>query len=198
MILEEKKLNIYDEHCKKIQELNGKFHGVTEGKNGDIFTLCGLDVLKFSKINGFLVKVGQIFLKVLKDFERWYSLSKPRNVVYSITTDSLHITDLGLHKIVTLNLETGCQNVVGYFGEGSGQLKNPSAMIVDDVGNLMVIDQGNRRLVVYNSSGRMVKEIVPDNMVKSAIFTGLHLKDDEVVAVFTVDGEGGGIMRYRL
>ena len=191
VILEESKIDILDEHCELLQEIHGKYRGLTEGQDGEILTLRGQEVLKFSKADGIFVLKETIKLVTLEGFEKWYTLSKPRHLLYSRGTGSLHITDYGLHKVVTIDLQTNKQSAVGYFGEGIGQLKNPAAMIADDMGNLLVLDQGNDRIVVCTSSGVWVKVMV--ETIQMAKATGLSLSGNEVVVIYST----GGLVRYR-
>ena len=64
-------------------------------------------------------------------------------------------------------------------------------MIADDMGNLLVLDQGNDRIVVCTSSGVWVKVMV--ETIQMAKATGLSLSGNEVVVIYST----GGLVRYR-
>ena len=198
MLLEEHKLNIFDQHCKPLQELSGRYHGLAEGTDGDIFTLRGLEVLRFIKLEGMYVLKEKIKLEVIEAFEKWHVLSRPKNLLYCMHTSSLHITDHGLHKLLTVNMRNSHHKVAGYLGEGIGQFKRPTGMVVDSMGNLLVLDQGNNRIVVYTSSGKWVKVLIEAEEFEMDNPCGIHFYGDNVVVVFKGKGGRGGMVRYKL
>ena len=142
---------------------------------------------------------GQIKLGVIQTFPDWALLSKARFLTFS--QERIFITDLGLHKLYTLNLITGEQSVSGYMGSKLGQVKRPTGLVVDDGGNLIVGDSENNRLVVVNKAGQVVK-VVPHSDSE-----GLYCFPRDLVRVYNSllavymagsEGERGVIVRYSV
>ena len=110
----------------------------------------------------------------------------------------LHISDKGLHKLLLVDLNTGQQTASGYLGEGMGQFKRPSGMVVDKEGNLLVVDQGNNRVLVYTSSGNWVRVVAdgPEGMEQPC---GVSVCGDSVMVAFMGNKDGrGGVLRYKM
>ena len=77
-----------------------------------------------------------------------------------ITTISIAII-LGVMIFVgSLSLHTYAQNViktVGSPGSGNGQLNDPRGLVVDNKGNLYVVDSGNDRIQEFESNGKLIR-----------------------------------------
>jgi len=169
-ITDNKKLRIFDYFGKQQQEVSGRFHGLVEGENGDILTLKGENIVKLSlgpkrKRTG---KYGKKYfvrnytkwnltkLTVLENYDNWEKLSKPRNLAYS--SGKVYVTDRGLHKVLIVDLESGSQSASGYLGSETGKWRKPTGVLVDQVGHLLVVDQGNARLALCDSSGTFLRQ----------------------------------------
>ncbi|XP_035663764.1 tripartite motif-containing protein 3-like [Branchiostoma floridae] len=50
----------------------------------------------------------------------------------------------------------------GDLGSGEGELKGPSGICTDRVGNIIVADSGNRRVEMFDKTGRFIKHITTD------------------------------------
>jgi len=125
-------------------------------------------------------------------------LSKARFLTY--TQGMIFITDLGLHKLYTLNLSSGEQSASGYMGSKLGQFKRPTGLEADDGGNLIVGDSENNRLVVVNRAGQVVK-VVPHSEGLYCFPHDLVRVKNSLLAVFMASKEGeqqGVIVRYRV
>merc|ERR1719427_2176455 len=145
----------------------GSFRGLAESREGDIFTIAdtpsGPIIKKIAckgKNSDFysLQDGGHIRLEVVREFKHWERQARPSFLLWWDQT--LVITDPGLHKIYQINLlNVKEQKVGGYYGCGSGQISQPSGMMVDDLGNFLVCDRANSRLTVFDRNLKHVKEI---------------------------------------
>ena len=110
----------------------------------------------------------------------------------------LHISDKGLHKLLLVDLTTGQQTASGYFGEGVGQFKRPAGMVVDKDGNLLVVDQGNNRVLVFTGSGNFVRvaAVGQEGLEQPS---GISVCGDSVMVAFMGNKDGrGGLVRYKM
>ena len=177
VLLEKDFLHIFDSQFCHFQSIEGEFHGLTEGPTGEILTIStdrlqdivlkklvreGSEAMLISENRSPYFLSGQIKLDVIQTFNKWRILSKPQFLTYS--QGKVFITDLGLHKLYTVNLTTGEQSESGYMGSKFGNFKQPRGLVADDEGNLIVGDSENNRLVVVNKKGQLVK-VVPQNEV---------------------------------
>jgi len=211
-LVEKDHLHIFDGQVWYLQFIKGEFHGLAEGPSGEIFTLGknktqDIVIKKLVRENSqsepgirrrahFKI-FGQIKLGVIQTFPDWALLSKARFLTYS--QERIFITDLGLHKLYTLNLGTGEQSVSGYMGSKLGQFMRPTGLVADDGGNLMVGDSENNRLVVVNKAGEVVK-VVPHSEGLYCFPHDLVRVDNSLLAVYMAGREGkqGVIVRYKV
>ncbi|HNW32118.1 MAG TPA: hypothetical protein PLR77_07790 [Caldisericia bacterium] len=90
----------------------------------------------------------------IASFEKDWSLVK--TIDFDATScvfkrDKLYVTGKG--KVVVFNEELEELEKLGSQGKGFGQLDNPSALSVDENGNVWVADTGNDRVQVFYKSG---------------------------------------------
>ena len=107
------------------------------------------------------------------------------------------ISDQGLHKIYVVDLANGDQKVWGYLGSNPGQIKRPSGMVTDDMGNLLIGDRGNNRLQVFQSNGNAVKSL-NDFDSKCMSPYGLYRCMDGNVFVVFMGKEEGAVAKFSL
>ena len=141
---------------------------------------------------------GQIPLSVILEFENWETLSKARFLMYS--NERIYITDEGLHKLYIVNLIGGKQMVTGYLGTKSGQFKRPTGLMVDDLGNVLVGDSDNNRLLVYTSEGKFLKVVTQQEDWRYSSPCDLVRQGNSVLAVFRGEGmwDKGAIVKYKV
>jgi hypothetical protein len=143
----------------------GSFRGLAESRGGDIFTIADTPsgpIIKKIACKGknfySLQDGGHIRLEVVREFKHWERQARPSFLLWRDQT--LVIADPGLHKIYQINLlNVKEQKVIGYYGCGPGQISQPSGMLMDDLGNLLVCDRANSRLTVFGRDLKHVKEI---------------------------------------
>merc|ERR1719470_124221 len=87
------------------------------------------------------------------------------------------------------------QLVQGYLGENPGQVRQPTGVVVDDMGNLLVGDSGNNRMGVYTSHGKFVKVVELMDWRPSSPH-GLVRVDNSVYVVLR--GDRGAIVRFTM
>ena len=80
----------------------------------------------------------------------------------------------------------------GYLGSKLGQFKHPTGMLADDVGNVLVADSGNNRLLVYTEEGKFLRVMQQLDVVRLSSPQGLARMGDAVLAVFRGEGGEGG------
>jgi len=198
-LMERNKFHVFDQHLRPIHAVSGTFHGLTEGPNLQILTLSknkdGQNVIKrFVKTKYRYKYAGMILIRAVREFDNWQKLSSLAYLCYN--QGKVFMTDMGLHKILIVDLTTGKQTVKGYLGDEPGQFKKPTGIIVDDVGNLLVGDSGNNRLGVYTDKVKFVK-VVGSEAWHSLSPRGLVRVDDLIYVALKGEKEGA-IARYKL
>merc|ERR1719233_2784107 len=138
----------------------------------------------------------RIKLTILTEFENWRRLSKPSHLVFY--QGKIMMSDKGLHKIFTVDLIGRQQSAWGYFGEGLGQFKSPSGMVVDKSGNLMLVDQGNNRILLYQISGNFVR-VISQAREGFKQPCGISIQAGNVMLAFLGNKDGlGGLIKYKM
>jgi len=198
-LVERNKLHVFDQNIRPLFAIQGVFQGLAEGPNSQILTLGknkdGHNLIKrFARTRYRYKWAGQIPIRAVKEFENWETLSKLRFLHYN--QNKVFITDQGLHKIFIVDLVTGKQVAKGYLGENPGQLKQPTGILADDTGNILVGDSGNDRLGVYTNEGVFVKLA---GFVEWRFMSphGLVRLGNLVYAVFS-GGKEGAIVKYTV
>jgi YVTN family beta-propeller protein len=86
-------------------------------------------------------------------------LQNPTDMTLSPDGAFLYVTDSKAHKVVVFDVETkNVTYVIGRRGNGEGEFNFPSALIFDQDGNLMVLDQANARVQVLTQDGEFLDE----------------------------------------
>jgi len=195
VVTDANKLRIFDEGGILVQEVDGEFSGLAEGDNGDILTLKGefLVCLSQGKDSNSYHNWNLVKLTILETFDNWTSLSRPRHLTYN--QGVVYITDMGLHKIIIVHLDSNKQTVGGFFGSELGQFKKPTGIVSDQCGNLLVMDQGNGAVSVFNKEGIFVKDLwrLESNL---RLGTALRLVGDTLW--ITCRGDQGALLEFRL
>jgi len=207
VITDNKKLRIFDSYGVLQQDVLGRFHGLVEGENGDIFTLKGENLVKLSLgptkkrwgKNGrrsnekSYTEWSLTKLTVLSTFDNWEKLSKPRHLAYS--AGKVYVTDRGLHKVLIVDLVSGSQSAAGYLGSETGKWRKPTGVLVDQVGHLLVVDQGNARLALCDSSGTFLRQslVLGENVRQAGV---LRMYGDELWLVSR--GKGGSLISWSM
>ena len=204
MVVERDRIQIFNKGVQALQTISGRFYGLAEGPGGEVFTL------KQDEENRVFIKqlerkgkkrgsrfefTASIAVTVVHHFHNWATLSKVRFLMYSM--GMVYISDLGLNKMYIIDMKTGQQTSAGYLGGDNGEIKRPTGLLADDLGNIMLADSDNDRLVVFTKSGRFVKVIRLEGGKFSAPH-GLMRQGNTVLAVYMGREGQGGVVRYRV
>jgi len=166
VVTDRNKLRVFDGRGVVQQEVAGRFQGLAEAPQGDVLTLKGEYIVRLfygtqrnkgrGKKTRHYSKAALVRLEALEAFPDWTKVAKPRHL--ACWGDKVFVTDRGLHRIVVVDLSSGRQTAAGYLGNLPGQFRQPSGLVSDAEGNLLVVDQANYRLAVYDQAGAFVKE----------------------------------------
>jgi len=110
-------------------------------------------------------------------------LGKPLLRPFGLATDArgaIYVCDAGNNRIVKLNPDLTADVEIGGFGTDEGAFNRPSFIVVDYDLNLLVSDEGNRRLCRYNSRLQFVEELAfydDEDPLKFGYPSGVNLTD---------------------
>jgi hypothetical protein len=71
----------------------------------------------------------------------------------------LYISDAFRCQILRLILETKTWSSFDFYGRKKGKLKHPAGLLVDDVGNILVADNGRGSLCIFSQRGVFFEEL---------------------------------------
>jgi tripartite motif-containing protein 71 len=83
----------------------------------------------------------------------------------------VYVTDQDLDQVVQVSTFSRTDRSFGGYGYGSGELRSPTAIDVDDEGRVYVCDTENDRVVVFDRFGNFDREILADVVSKPAGIT---------------------------
>ncbi|XP_035658701.1 tripartite motif-containing protein 2-like [Branchiostoma floridae] len=82
---------------------------------------------------------------------------------YFVSSDAsgrILVSDLSNHCVKVMDSDYNLQLKIGSQGSRAGQLQYPCGVAVDHQDNFIVVDHGNSRVLMFDSSGNFVKTIV--------------------------------------
>jgi DNA-binding beta-propeller fold protein YncE len=86
-------------------------------------------------------------------------LLSPVGVAADPSTGRMYVTDNGLNRVTVYSIATGkYSHHFGSEGTGNGQFKGPIGVAVAPSGNLLVADDLNNRIQVFQPSGRFLRQ----------------------------------------
>jgi len=142
--------------------IKGDFRGLAESEDGELITLEIVQDKHFVRF--YERSAGKDEFKLGNSIELKTSQSKmsdlkalPRYLVYR--KNKVYISDYGAAKIYILDILTGHQENVGFYGRGSEHLVNPLPLLVDDHQNILVADQYRKRIHVFDAKGIHAKRV---------------------------------------
>lgn len=71
----------------------------------------------------------------------------------------LHLLDSQAKRLTVVGPDGELARVVGEPGEGPGELRYPSGMVVREDGTVSVLDVGHRAFVVYSADGALLRQV---------------------------------------
>ena len=202
-ILEKGKLQIFTAQMVPFQFKYGYYYGLTEGLNGDVYTIAsireqGYFIQRLSiGPNGFYKFNGQIKLKIIDTIPKSQNPSNPRFLTYHC--GRIFVTDLGLHKIYMVDLENEDQVTCGYYGSRPGQFSKPTGIVTDDHGNVLLADRDNKRLMLFNKNLQFVKNVeVPDFDCPNGVQSIRKIQDIIYVVNRGTKEQPGGVVQLKV
>ena len=70
-------------------------------------------------------------------------------------------------------------------------------MVADAVGNVLLVDQGNNRILVYNSSGKFLRVGITEDKENIEQPCGITLSGGNVLVAFMGNSGKGGVVKYK-
>jgi len=202
-VLERSKINVYDKDAKLIQKIDGRFNGLAKAEGGDfVSTQKNKDmktrIVVIGQVNGkgeYVIKnISNLFINVITNNMK----SKVRFL--AVHAGKIYASDLGLDSIYVVDMQTGSQISWDF------ECKTPCGMLVDDLGNVLLADSGNNRLVVLNTDGQFVREFgalvegasAPSDMVKVQGKSKDGLEENHILVTYSGnDGTDGRVARFK-
>ena len=103
------------------------------------------------------------------------------------------------NRFYTARISDGEQHVYGYFGNNPGQIAKPTGVIMDDKGNILIVDRDNKRLVVYSDRGEFIRVMdVPNFEFPSNLQTIRKINNDYYICDRGFKNCVGGIFKFSL
>lgn len=199
LLLEKKGIQIFDAQLNWAQFKTGHYCGLTEGLNGDVYTLawfkedvCRCHIRRLSCTDNKYYWDGTVKLTVIsEDFQ--CQESNPRFLAYH--RDTIFITDTGLNRFYSANVVTGVQIVYTAHGNIPRHVAKPTGVITDDKGNILIVDRDNKRLVVYSDDGVFIK-VMPNCEFPGNLQTIRKINGDYFICDRGNKSQVGGVYKF--
>ena len=102
----------------------------------------------------------------------------PRGV--TIHSNQVYVCDKDNHCIQVFDLDLNFIGYIGSRGRGRGELDRPLDAVFDTAGNMYVVEFGNDRVQMLDSSGQFIKMFGQEGEGKLSVPTALHIADKYV------------------
>ena len=147
---------VYNLTCSLIFRRSGSFHGLSVGRSKREFFAISEEGSRIflvtfscsSEAKDWTVS-GKTPLADNETLTRIKFLTGVNNKIF--------FTDQGSHHMFLIDLETKETTEGGYYGHEVGQICQPAGLLSDDVGNILVCDSGNSRLVLFSEKMLYIK-----------------------------------------
>ena len=126
--------------------------GVAISSNNIVFIASAHCVTKFTLEGQFIASVGSQGSGRLQ-------FSRPCAIAYNDTNNKVYVCDTYNHRITILNLDLTFHGSFGSKGSETGKFNYPFGISVDSRGNVLVADFSNKRIQVFDASGRYLSSI---------------------------------------
>jgi DNA-binding beta-propeller fold protein YncE len=133
-------------------------------------------------------------------------LSSPYGVYFDLPTNSLLITNTGMHNVVrwvigASNWTLIAGNSNGLAGSSSTQLSTPADVISDPMGNVYVADAGNNRVQFFpvgQSTGITIAGVNKTTGANASLFSSpLSIALDTQLNLYVSDGYNHRIQKFQ-
>ena len=120
----------------------------------------------------------------------------PRGV--TIHSNQVYVCDTDNHRIQVFDLDLNFIGSIGSRGSGRGEFDLPCDVSFNTTGNMYVVEHGNNRVQVMDSSGQFLRMFVQEGEGKLSLPTALHIADKYVyvsdcsnnrIAVYETSGQ---------
>ncbi len=175
---------------------DGQFNepvGISAGTGLEIYVADGQNqrVAVYSQHMKLIALVGG------RDVEGALAMGRLGDIV-STREGEIYVTDQDLDQVMQISTFSRSDRSFGGYGYGSGELRAPSALDVDEEGRVYVCDTENDRVVVFDRFGNYDREIGVDVVRKPAgVAVGpqniLFVSDTESHRMLAFDLENGEI-----
>jgi len=158
-------IQLFDCHCKFIKHIGEDTvdccNGLSEDDEGNIVTI-NRDIKKnapFDTIIYFIdVVSGQVVKKyemedLITDAAESLLLSKELSLCnyLEFRNKKLHVVDYGLDCVFVLDYSGTESHMFGKRGDKEGEFRDPTGIVVDDLGTMLVSDSRNNRIQVFSN-----------------------------------------------
>ena len=173
----ENKLSLFTEDGQFIKHINNKHleqpYGISVGIDG-LIIMCDFEDRQIKVLS----PDGN---DLLQSFSAPGCESHPWSVVYH--QDTFFVSYPGANCIKVFDNTGVYQYDIGCEGSGDGQLSAPTGLVIDKFNQLIVCDDGNRRLQLFTLDGKFVTKITGQHLVDSCFFDVTVNKNGNVLVI---------------
>ena len=177
-----RKLRSFGSTGSEASRLRGPL-GVAISFDNTVFVSASDCVKKFTLKGQFIASVGSLGSGQLQ-------FNTPWAVAYNDTNNRVYVCDTGNHRITILNHDLTFHSSFGIKGSDPGQFSRPAGISVDTTGNVLVADDDNKRIQVFDASGRYLSSIThttPGQRLKGPVSVAVGPDDCVYVVEFDSD-----------
>ena len=154
--------------------------GVAISSDNIVFITSENCVTKFTLEGQFIASVGSLGSGRLQFYT-------PFAIAYNDTNNKVYVCDTYNHRITILNLDLTFHGSFGSEGSETGKFNSPVGISVDSRGNVLVADYYNKRIQVFDASGRYLSSIThttPEQKLQGPISVSVGPDDCVYVVEF--------------
>jgi DNA-binding beta-propeller fold protein YncE len=113
-------------------------------------------------------------------------LYMPSDIEVDHARSLIYVADSGNNRILVFGFDGKLQKIIGREGRGPAEFSRPSGLFIFDDGGMAVADHYNKRIQLFDKSGKFVKMISPKAVdVADLIFVG-----DKIYTIPTFGASG--------
>ncbi len=122
--------------------------------------------------------------------------ARPVEVVYSVNTDKLFVSDAKNHQIHCFNKNGALEFSWGSYGKKDGEFMYPGMADTDASGNIYVVDILNGRLQVFDATGKNQRQLGKFGIIPGTFFRPKGVVIDDQSRVYVSDSYTGIIQLF--
>ena len=183
-----RKIRTFDSHGDRPEKMRSPA-GVAVDDTDNIYVSSKHKLQKFTSSGELIKCIGR---RGRKEAE----FNDPRGV--TIHSNQVYVGDRDNHRIQVFDLDLNYIGSIGSHGRGRGELDHPLDVAFDTAGNMYVVEWGNDRVQVMDSSGQFIRMFCQEGEGKLSGPTALHIADKYVyvsdsnnhrIAVYETSGQ---------